>query len=184
MPMFRNPEFSHWKIAGSAGVDVQVQTPGLEISIGGAYLQLPLENARTQETVTLHMAGLGLGLGVGFSALGIVDIEGSLSHFPSKGIGRLIYGPRGSSYMTSRDFENNVVIASGVGAKFYGGASVVALAFIKGDILTRLMTGILPGQADDIALWSHAYGLFYGASVGLGGSAGFTFHKYRVVTTV
>ena len=65
MSLFRRPDFSDWRIAGSAGVDVQVETPVVNLSAGGGYLNLPLENTRTKEKITLHMGGVEVGLGIG-----------------------------------------------------------------------------------------------------------------------
>lgn len=184
MGIFNRPAFSEWRIAGSAGVGVQVETPVVNLSVGGAYLQLPLENTRTKQTITLHMAGAGVGLGVGISAFGIVDIEGSLSSFPSDGIGRLIKGPQAGRRLRRRDFEGNRVITMTLGGKAVAGGSIVAAAFISGGFWDRLKAAAIPGLADDIALWSHAGGLFYGAAVGSGASAGISLHEYQVITVV
>lgn len=184
MGIFNRPAFSDWRIAGSAGVGVQVETPVVNLSVGGAYLQLPLENTRTKQKITLHMAGAGVGLGVGLSVFGIVDIEGSLSSFPSDGIGRIIKGPQAGRRLSRRDFVGNRVITVTLGAKAVGGGSVVGAAFISGSFWTRVKAAAIPGMADDIALWSHAAGLFYGASVGSGASAGVSLHEYQVVTVV
>ncbi len=180
--MFRAPRYSNWRIAGSAGVEVQIETPVVNLSAGAAYLQLPLVNTRTRESITVHMAGVGIGVGVGVSALGIVDIEGSLSSFPSDGIGQLVAGPRAGRRIRRQDFVGNRVLSFSVGAKAVGGGSLVGLAFIQSGWVNRIGSAAIPGPIDDITLWSHAAGLFYGASVGTGASAGVSTHEYRVLS--
>ncbi|MCA9705220.1 MAG: hypothetical protein KDK70_05130, partial [Myxococcales bacterium] len=154
--MFRAPKFSDWRIAGSAGANVMVETPVVNVSAGASYLQLPLENSRTKETMTLHMAGGGVGLGLGVSLLGVVDFEGSLSAFPSDGIGQILEGPRSDGRLTRDDFVGNRVVVLSLGAKFEFGAGIAAASFIKNDFWTRLGTAAIPGPADDVTLWSHA----------------------------
>jgi len=180
MNIFRRPQFSNWRIAGSAGVDVQVETPVINLSAGGGYLQLPLKNTRTGQEITLHMGGVEIGLGIGESLFGIVDIEGSLSSFPSDGIGRMVIGPRGRSPLRKNDFVRNRAMMISGGYKVGAGWSITAIAFIKQDFWTRVATGVVPGPADDIA-WSHAGGLFYGAGVGAGASVGVTYREFMVL---
>lgn len=180
MNIFSRPSFSDWRIAGSAGVDVQVETPVVNIAVGGGYLQLPLENTRTQETATLHMVGAEVGLGIGESLFGIVDIEGSLSSFPSDGIGKIIKGPRGNNPIRKHEFANNRAIILSVGGKIGTGWSLTAIAFIKQDFWTRVATGVVPGPGDDL-VWSHAAGLFHGAGVGAGASVGVAYKEFMVV---
>lgn len=177
--MFSRPRFSDWRIAGSAGLTVQVETPVVNLSVGASYLQLPLENTRTQEKMTLHLAGGGVGFGVGLSLFGVVDVEGSLSAFPSNGIGRMLMGPRANGQLRRSDFSGNRVMAVSAGAKAVGGGSIVALAFIKNDFWTRVATTAIPGPGDDL-VWSHAGGAFWGAAVGAGASAGVSYYEYVV----
>lgn len=179
--MFRRPEFSDWRIAGSAGANVMVETPVVNVSAGASYLQLPIENTATNETLTLHLAGGGVGLGLGVSLLGVVDFEGSLSAFPSDGIGKIVRGPRSDGRLSREDFVGNRVIVISLGAKFEFGAGVAAAAFVKNDFWTRVGAAALPGPGDDMTLWSHAGGLFWGASWGLGASVGITYLEYVVV---
>lgn len=180
MNLFRRPDFSDWRIAGSAGVDVQLETPVVNLSAGGGYLQLPLLNTRTQEEITLHMAGVEVGLGIGESAFGIVDIEGSLSSFPSDGIGRMVRGPRSDGSIEANDFRNNRAMILSVGYKAITGWGLTAIAFIKQDFWTRLATAAIPGPGDDL-IWSHAGGLFHGAGMGAGASVGVTYKEFMVV---
>lgn len=180
MNIFSRPTFSDWRIAGSAGLDVQVETPVVNLSAGAGYLQLPLENTRTQEKITLHMAGVEIGLGVGESLFGVVDIEGSLSAFPSDGIGKVLIGPRGSSPLRKSDFVNNRAMILSAGYKVATGWGITAIAFIKQDFWTRLATGVVPGPADDL-IWSHAGGLFHGMGMGAGASIGVAYKEFMVV---
>lgn len=177
--MFSRPRFSDWRISGSAGLTVSVETPVVNLSVGASYLQLPLENTRTNEKLTLHLAGGGAGLGVGLSLFGVVDVEGSLSAFPSNGIGRVLMGPRANGQLRRNDFSGNRVMAVSAGAKAAGGGSIVALAFISNSLWTRIATAAVPGPGDDL-LWSHAGGAFWGASVGAGASAGVSYYEYVV----
>lgn len=180
MNIFNRPTFSDWRIAGSAGADVQVETPVVNLSVGAGYLQLPLENTRTQETATLHMAGVEVGLGIGESLFGIVDIEGSLLSFPSNGIGKILIGPRGRAPLRKNDFVNNRAMILTAGYKVATGWSITAIAFIKQDFWTRVATGVVPGPADDL-VWSHAGGLFHGMGAGAGASASVAYKEFMVV---
>jgi hypothetical protein len=180
MNIFSRPSFSDWRITGSAGVDVQVETPVVNLSAGAGYLQLPLLNTRTQETATLHMAGVEVGLGIGESLFGIVDIEGSLSAFPSDGIGKILKGPRGSTPIRKDEFRNNRAMILSAGYKVAAGWSITGIAFIKQDFWTRIATGVVPGPADDL-VWSHAAGVFYGLGVGAGASIGVTYKEFMVL---
>ena len=178
--IFNRPRFSDWRIASSAGLDVQVETPIVNVAAGGGYLQLPLENTRTRATMTLHMAGVEVGFGVGESLFGIVDIEGSLLSFPSSGIGKVLIGPRGTAPLAKNDFVNNRAMIVSGGGKIGGGYGITAIAFIKQDFWTRLATNAVPGPADDL-VWSHAAGLFHGASAGAGASIGVAYKEFMVV---
>lgn len=180
MNIFNRPRFSDWRIAGSAGVDVQVETPVVNLSAGAGYLQLPLENTRTRQTMTLHMAGVEIGLGLGASVFGIVDVEGSLSAFPSNGIGKVLIGPRGRAPLTKNDFERNRAMILSAGGKVGTGWSLTAIAFIKQDFWTRMATGVVPGPADDL-VWSHAAGVFHGMGMGAGASIGVAYKEFMVV---
>jgi len=180
MNIFNRPRFSDWQISSSAGLDVQVETPVVNLSAGGGYLQLPLENTRTKEKISLHMAGVEIGFGVGASVFGIVDIEGSLLSFPSSGIGKVLIGPRGQAPLAKNDFMlNRAMIISG-GGKVGGGYSITAIAFIKQDFWTILGTAAIPGPADDL-VWSHAAGLFHGVGAGAGASIGVAYKEFMVV---
>ncbi|MCA9653076.1 MAG: hypothetical protein H6712_21900 [Myxococcales bacterium] len=181
MSLFRRPDFSDWRIAGSAGVDVQVETPVVNLSAGGGYLNLPLENTRTKEKITLHMGGVEVGLGIGESLFGIVDVEGSLSSFPSDGIGRIVRGPRSDGSIEKNDFVRNRAMIISVGYKVAAGWSLTAIAFIKQDFWTRVATAAIPGPSDDL-IWSHAGGLFYGAGVGAGASVGVAYKEFMVLS--
>jgi len=182
MSMFSLPRYSNWRIAGSAGVDVQVETPVVNVSVGASYLQLPLKNIETKEQITLHMGGVAGGVGVGVSAFGIVDIEGSLSAFPSDGIGRIVTNFNQSGRIKKSDFTGNRVLALSVGGKAGAGASLMALAFIKPSFWNMVATAAVPGPADDL-IWSHCGGVFYGTSVGAGASVGVTAYQYQVLFT-
>ena len=180
MNIFSRPSFSDWRISSSAGLDVQVETPIVNLSAGAGYLQLPLENTRTRETATLHMAGVEVGLGIGESLFGIVDIEGSLLSFPSSGIGKILKGPRGSTPIQKQEFANNRAMILSVGGKVGTGWSLTAIAFIKQDFWTRLATNAIPGPGDDL-VWSHAAGLFHGMGMGAGASVGVAYKEFMVV---
>jgi hypothetical protein len=178
--LFNRPRFSDWRISSSAGLDVQVETPIVNVAVGGGYLQLPLENTRTQAKLTLHMAGVEVGLGIGESLFGIVDIEGSLLSFPSSGIGKVLVGPRGRLPLGKDDFARNRAMIICGGGKIGAGYSMTAIAFIKQDFWTRLACGAVPGPADDL-VWSHAGGLFHGAHAGAGASIGVAYKEFMVV---
>lgn len=180
MSIFSTPTFSDWRISSSAGLDVQVETPVVNVSVGGGYLQLPFENTRTQETMTLHMTGVQVGLGLGASVFGIVDIEGSLLSYPSSGLGKILIGPRGTAPLTKNDFNLNRAMILSVSGKVGAGYGLTGIAFIKQDFWTRVATGVVPGPADDL-IWSHAAGVFHGASTGAGASIGITYKEYMVV---
>jgi hypothetical protein len=157
-----------------------VETPVVNVSAGGGYLQLPFENTRTQATMTLHMAGVQVGLGIGASLFGVVDVEGSLLSFPSSGLGKILVGPRGRAPLGKNDFVNNRAMIVSASGKVGGGYGITAIAWIKQDFWTRLATGVVPGPADDL-VWSHAAGMFHGASAGAGASIGVSYKEYMVV---
>ena len=182
MGMFSTPRYSRWRIAGSAGGTVQLETPVVNLSAGVGYLWLPLDNTVTGEKISVHMAGGGVGFGVGESIFGVVDVEGSLPSFPSDGIGRVVAGFRAPTIISRSDFTGNRVMAMGLGGKIGTGYSLVCLLFMANG-WERIVSTLIPGNGDDIVLCQFG-GLFHGMCMGSGASAGVSYYEYQVVSVV
>lgn len=195
MTMFSTPRFSDWRIAGSAGGTVSLETPVVNVSVGNSYLCLPLENTRTGERIELHMTGGTVGVGVGQSVFGPVAVDFSAPNFPSNGIGKIVAGFRAPDQITRESFTGNIVKAGSVGAQAGPGASLVGLLFyspqrdllsIVADAFAAGLTSVIPTTLDDRIVdmaQAQCGGLFWGAGLGSSASAGANGFLY-VVSTV
>ncbi|MEM9457169.1 MAG: hypothetical protein AAGF11_23530 [Myxococcota bacterium] len=173
MLMFLVPRSTQWRIAGSHGVDVQAETPILNLAVGASYMKLPLDNDQTGERLHLQLGGTSLGAGVGQSLLGLVDVEFSLPEFYGDGLGRLVHGLESYEPIVPEDFALNLVLMLSVSVKAVVGVSFTRAFFLQPSAETF-------ANPAGLLMAAHCAGAFYGTHVGLGLSAGVAISAYVV----
>lgn len=122
------PRFTPWKLAGSAGLSVNVGTPVAELRASLGYLYMPLQHQKTGKTLVIKAVGIGAGAGVSATP-SPVHISGRLPNMPSAQLGTLIAGIRAPNPMSVADLKSytNITIFGADAAAFAQGGYSVAL---------------------------------------------------------
>lgn len=154
-----------WHITGTSGGSATVALPIGKLGAGGAYVRIKIRNEKTSAQATLHCPGIVGTAGVAVSLP--INLDGSLSIFPSGGIGKLL--SFGETELTVDDLVGAAVIISGT-CKGIGGGQLSIISFQR--ILPRIPRDFTFGDFVGLITSSKAVGLYAGlvggTTIGLG----------------